>query len=68
MCYLVSFIWYCVCLCVFIMDWLSSHVAVVLFILTFLAYGLPNKNFLYGFPHIYGITRKALKKRVSGSS
>ena len=48
MCYLVSFVQYCVC--VLIMDWFSSHVAFILFILSFLAYGLPNKNFLYGFP------------------
>ena len=50
------------------MDWFSSHVAFVLFILSFLTYSLPNKNFLYGFSCTYGVTRKALKKRVSGSS
>ena len=50
------------------MDWFSSHVVFVLFILSFLTYSLPNKNFLYGFSYTYGVTRKALKKRVSGSS
>ena len=32
------------------MDWLLSHVTIILFILTFIAYSLPNKNFLYSFP------------------
>ena len=50
------------------MDWFSSYIAIILFILFFLIYSQSNKNFLYSFPYIYGVTRKALKKRVSGSS
>ena len=50
------------------MDWLLSYVTLIFFILIFLIYGQLNKNFLYGFPHTYGVTGKALKRRVSGSS